>query len=552
MRQSSRLRTLLIVAAVLLVVTACGKKKEAAPTTEAARPVPEKAAEAAAETAKVEAAAKPAPTAAPADPALPGDNLAKLVPPAEDVNFADIKGATDTFKGRTVRCKSLLAPLPMQVRDFGDGGPTKLIEGELDDRWTSVFCRTHGEGLDSVPVQVYFAKGEKGSLLHIGRESVFNVEIRGTFANQVVGIFRGLSDSAKDSAFANENAPDLLSVLLWPTRHLDKSFDCTSKMAVTPQEVAGYDKAAVDAVGVETAGRKAVLHCDDMRGVTVSVLLFFAKGKESEVLKLGAGTVVKFKQRGFFNNQLVGLFEGVKSGGIEVGAAAGDMKRILLDPKPALGKVLICESLTAPQPSPIRAIEREEVALIKGKIDDAKTSLMCRQASGGSVGASVFFPAGKLESLLQIATETKVKLQVWGVRSNRLVTLFQGIEAGGIEVKDPNDMRRIALRPKKFIGKKVDCVAVLKPYVGEIAYLGADKEALLGKMKLAKQHAVVTCKDASSEIDGTRIELYFGDKQGAQISGLTRGDVLQVKILGAAYGTLVASWAGKKAAKKAK
>ncbi len=545
MRQTSRLQAVVSVATLLLALTACGKKT---PPVEAAAP---KATEA---TPTAEAAViatepdKPAVEPTAAAPALPGDKLAKLVPPAEDVNFATIKGATDTFKGRTVRCKSLLAPLPMQVREFGEGGPTKLIEGELDDRWTSVFCRTHGDGLDSVPVQVYFAKGEKGSLLHIGRESVFNVEIRGTFANQVVGLFRGLSDSPKDSAFANPDAPDLLSVLLWPERDTDKSFDCTSKMAVTPQEVAGYDQAAVDAVGGDLAGRKAVLHCDDMRGVTVSVLLFFAAGKESAVLGIGAGTVVRFKQRGFFNNQLVGLFEAVKSGGIKAGDAAGDMKRILLDSKPALGKTLTCESLTAPQPAPIRAIEKEEVALVKGKIEDSKTSLRCRQASGGSVGASVFFPAGKLDALLQISGQTKVKLQVWGVRSNRLVTLFQGIESGGIEVKDPNDMRAIALRPAKFIGKKVACKAVLKPYVGEIAYLGAEKEGVLGKMKLGKRHAVVTCKDASSEIDGTRIELYFTEKQDKYIDGMDRGDVLEVKVLGAAYGTLLASWVGKKAA----
>ena len=529
----------LAIALIALTLSAgCGKKGTEAPA---------KAAEAAVAAAlEVAKAAEPAAAAEPAkvvdEAPLPGEALPKLVPAAADVDFAAIKAETEKYKGKTVRCKSLLAPMPMQVRDFGEGGPASLIGIELADRWTSVFCRTHGEGLDSVPVQIYFAKGEKGNLLHIGRESVLNVEIRGTFANQVVARFRGLSDSPTDSAFANADAPDLLSVLLWPERYTDKVFDCTSKMAVTPQEVAGYDKAAVDAIGVEVAPRKAVVHCDDMRGVTVSALIFFATGGERAVLEIGSGTVVRFKQRGFFNNQLVGLFEKVVSGAVKSEAGIGDMKRILIDPKPAIGKSLTCETLVAPQPAPIRAVEQEEVALIKDKIEDMKTSLMCRQASGGSVGASVYFPAGKLDELLKIGSETKVKLQVWGVRSNRIVTLFQAVESGGIGATEPGDMRAVALRPGRFQGKAVDCQVVLKPYVGEVAYLGDDKQALFGKMKLAKRHSVVTCKDASSNIDGTRIELYFDATQEKDIDNIGRNDVLKVKILGAAYGTLVAAW----------
>lgn len=528
-----------LVLAALSLSAGCGKKAPEAPV----EPV-EPAAPVAAQGDPKAAAPAAEPEQVVAEAAAPGESLPKLVPAAADVDFASIKAETDKFKGKTVRCKSLLAPMPMQVRDFGQGGPASLIGEELADRWTSVFCRTHGEGLDSVPVQIYFAKGDKGNLLHIGRESVLNVEIRGTFANQVVARFRGLSDSPADSAFANPDAPDLLSVLLWPDRYTDKVFDCTSKMAVTPQEVAGYDKTAVDAVGVEVAQRKAVLHCDDMRGVTVSTLLFFATGAERAVLEIGSGTVVRFKQRGFYNNQLVGLFDKVVSGGVKSEAGMGDMKRILIDPKPAIGKSLICESLVAPQPAPIRALEQEEVALIKDKTEQMKTSLMCRQTSGGSVGASVYFPAGKLDELLKIGSDTKVKLQVWGVRSNRIVTLFQAVESGGIGKTDANDMRAIALRPGRFEGKVVDCQVVLKPYVGEVAYLGDDKQALFGKMKLAKRHAVVTCKDASSQIDGTRIELYFNATQEEDIDGIGRSDVLKVKILGSAYGTLVAAWQG--------
>lgn len=475
----------------------------------------------------------------------PGASAAvQLDKPGEDADFTRIEAETDKYRERVVRCKVLLSPLPMEVRPFGDSGPATLLPAKIDDRWTTVFCRTHKEGMDALPVQLYFAEGQKGHLLHIDRETLINVEIRGRFANQLVGLFRGVAEEATEKAFHNDDAPDLVSALLWPERFVDKKLRCINKLAVSPQDVAQHDQKAADMVRDHVAPKKATLHCEDRRGVSVSVALFFPVDKVSELLKIGASTEVSFSARGFYNNQLVGMFEGISAGALASGGEGG-ARRILLDPKPWIGKTVECETLTAPQPGPIRQIDEGEMGLLKAKLDPVKTALMCAEKSGGSVGASVYFPAGKMDELLKIGSRTRVKLQIWGVRSNRLVALFAGVVSGGVETKDPKDMRAVALRPDKFAGQKLGCKVVLKPYVAEVAFLGSDKEAMLKGVKLARRNAVLTCQDATSELDGTRIELYFEEKHGAAVDGLKKGEEAPFKLLGAAYGTLVGLYAGK-------
>lgn len=480
--------------------------------------------------------------AAAADPtAAAAPEPAKLVKGAADIDWAAIKAAVKAHVGKVALCDNLLAPVPLAVNDFSDKTPLAMVQTPTDDRRTAFFCRTKAGGLDSVPVQVYFPKGDKGQLLHIDRDTVVNVEIRGETGNQVVGVFRGIVSAPRRAVFDGD-APDLFSALLWPERYKGKPFSCRSKMAVSPQAVARFDRDAVEAVGGEVAGQKAMLRCEDKRGGGVSVELYFPAGDEKTVLTLGADTVLTAVLHGFERNQLVAMFQKVDSGAVKAGK--GDLKQVLVDPAPHVGKNVACEALVAPQPREIGAIDEGEIKLLKVKLDDRKTSLMCGQPSGGSVAVSLYFKAGEKAQILRMAAKSKIAFSLWGVAHNRLIGVFEKIEAGAIDTKDANDLRAVALSADKFAGKIVPCQINLKPFISGLAYMGDVKTKLLAGEKVADKHAVITCKDASGSLGGTRVEVYFGATDAPVMDELNAGHAIKLRIKGSAFSTLVAIYGG--------
>ncbi len=534
--------------ATAALTTGCGKAKESAEN------IKKKVEEGAKEAAKAAAGAaeKVADKAAEAKKDDKGGDEApvvdvpapKLVPAGESVDFAEVKKDAEKFKGKTLLCRNLLSPSPMALSPFGDKKAVALIKGEVDDRRTTFFCRTKEGGLRSTPVSTYFPKGKKGELLHIDRETEVNIEVQGKNMSQVVGLYKGIVKAPRKKMFMKK-APDLMSGLLWPEKYAGKTVTCTSKLSVSPKAVQRFDKKAADLAGGEMADKKALVRCEDMRGGSVGLILFFPKDKAGDVLKIGRETKFTATIKGFERNQLVAVYGEIKSGAIE-GGGAGDLKAVLLDAKPHIGKEVSCESITAPTPSAVGMLDRKAQALLKPKTDDYKASLMCKQASGGSVTVKLFFEKGKKEELLKIASHTKVKFSIWGVVSNRLVGLYTGIESGGVEAGGPQDWRRVALMPKKFQGKVVPCEINLKPFVSKLKVIGSSKKALLRSEKnLADKHGVITCKDNTGGFGGTRVEAYFTKANEGDLAKLARGDKIKMKVVGAAYSTLVAVYAGK-------
>ncbi len=463
----------------------------------------------------------------------------KLVPAGESADFAVVKEDVDKFKGKTLLCRNLLSPSPMALSPFSDKKALAMIEGDVDDRRTTFFCRTKEGGLKSTPVQTFFPKGTKGDLMHIDRETQVNVEIKGMNYSQVVGLYKGIVKSPRRSMF-DKDAPDLMSGLVWPERLVGKSVVCTSKMSVSPKAVQRFDKAAADLAGDGMSDKKALVRCEDRRGGSVGLILFFPKDKASDLLKLGSETKFTVTIKGFERNQLVAVFGEIKSGAIE-GGGAGDLKAVLLDPAPSIGKEVSCETQMAPTPSAVGMLDRKAQALIKPKTDDYKASLMCKQASGGSVTVQLFFEKGKKEELLKIGAHTKAKFNIWGVVSNRLVGLYTGIESGGVEPGDDKDWRRVALSPDKFKGKTLACEINLKPFVSKLKIIGSEKKAMLrGEKGLSDQHGVLTCKDSTGGFGGTRVEAYFSKGDEGELAKLGRGSKLKLKVVGAAYSTLIA------------
>ncbi|GEM_PF-2669314 len=543
---TSRFPIVAVSAVVIVFACACGKNNDAPadkPGAAATKP--------AGEAAKAEKPAKPAAEAAEptgkqaaaeaAKPAAAGSKL-KLVKPAEDIDWAAIKKEVAKHKGKVARCNNLLAPVPLAVSDFADKEPVAMIEGPVDDRRSAFFCRTKAGGLDSVPVQVYFPKGDKGQLLHVDRDTEVNVEVRGELGNQVVGVFRGVTASPRRQVF-DVKAPDLLSALIWPDTFKGKTVLCRSKMAVTPQTVADFDRAAVEMVGGDVAAQKALVRCEDRRGDGVSVMVFFPSKRGAKVLELGTDTQFTVKLQGFDRNQLVGMFGELQSGAVEAGK--GELKQVLVDPDPAVGKTLECEALVAPQPREIGAVDGKETAILKVGLDDRKTALMCAQRSGGSVGVSLYFKKGDKKHILSMAAKTRVAFDFWGVVHNRLVGVFKAVKGGAIATKDAKDMRAVALDTGKFVNKLVPCEVNLKPFVSGLAYMGDEKARLLRSELLAEKHAVITCKDATGSLGGTRVEVYFEKKQAHEIDGVAEGEKITIRIKGSAFSTLVGVFAGK-------
>lgn len=539
--------------AVALCVTAtfstgCGKAKESIENLKDKVEEGAKEAAKAAEKAAEKGAEKVAEKGAEKDevkkdeaPAYPAP---KLVKAGEKADFAAVKKDVDSFKGKTLLCRNLLSPSPLALSKFSDKKALAFIDGEVDDRRTTFFCRTKDGGLRSTPVQTFFPKGTKGDLMHIDRETEVNIEIKGKNYSQVVGLYKGIVKGARKSMF-DKDAPDLMGGLVWPERITGKTIVCNSKMSVSPKAVQRFDKKAATMAGDGMADKKALVRCEDKRGGSVGIILFFPKDKAGDVLKLGRETKFTATIKGFERNQLVAVYGEVKSGAIE-GGGAGDLKAVLLDPKPNIGKEVSCESLTAPTPSAVGMLDRKAQALIKPKTDDYKASVMCKQASGGSVTVKLFFEKGKKEELLKIAAHTKVKFKIWGVVSNRLVGVYTGIEAGGVEPGGPNDWRRVALSPSKFAGKVISCDINLKPFISKLKVVGSKKKALLRSEKnLSDKHGSVTCKNATGGFGGTRIEAYFSKDDAAELAKLARGGKIKLKVVGAVYSTLVAVYAGK-------
>ncbi|HAN31953.1 MAG TPA: hypothetical protein DCQ06_10185 [Myxococcales bacterium] len=464
----------------------------------------------------------------------------KLVKAGQRVDFSDVKKAPQDYVGKTLVCSSLLAPAPMALSPFLDKQNLQKIAEPVDDRRTTCFCRTQESGLKSTPVTVYFPKGTKGALLHIDRSTEFNLEVKDVQRKQVFGLFRGIVKEPRKRSL-NPKAPDLLSALVWPEDHKDTDVICTSTLPVVPADVQRFDSKATKMVGVDVAPKKARVRCEDRRGGSVSVDLYFASKDAQKILTIGRGSAVSIIIKGFNRNQVVALFDSVKSGAVV--AQAGDLKAVLLDVKPHLGKELACTTRIAPAPSKVGMLDRKSKEAIKEPTADYRANLLCGETGSGVVNVRLFFKKGEKEQFLKIGQDTKVRFSVWGAHQNALIGLFSSIDEGAVKPGGAKDWRRISVGPAAFVGKKLACKLALAPFISKLKIIGSQKKALVLQDKsMSERHGVLTCANSTDKIGGTRIEVYFPKSKQDVADKVRKGDTVEVKLLGSVYNSLIAAF----------
>ena len=566
----------------------------------------------------------PAPVAAKPTAALPGDGKA-----GEAVDWEKVKEDVKPWIGHVADCQATMTPTPNELTAFADKDQLAMFGGEdkVDDRKAWIYCQAAERRY--VTVETYFdpprdgatagsAGQGKDALLGIGPGTRVRLEIKGAVRGRVVARFDGISAGRLDAAGLDAKRPDLMSALLHPERYIDQELVCTSKGTVKPSEVDVFDRKAVALLGVkkdapmrrgeadagaadpapedhealvaelELGDRKAWVLCEDRRVRSVSVTLFFPKADNRRVLALGRGTRVRFALKGMRNNRLVGLFRAIEGGAVE--PAEGDLKAVLLDPTPHKGKTLQCkQGGVAPTPVPTGLLDAQERELVELKVDDRRTSLMCKQESGGHVSVSLYFPRGKKRELLAIRGGSVVRFRVWGVSRNRVVGTFVSTEDGAADPgprgllartgrgakgdsadkadgadkaaragtaddhsRDDEgsagtaDWRVVALDTAEMVGKTLRCDVLREPLSSAFRYMSADKKDAL-PAALAEHHAALYCADGGGVAGGTRVSVYFEPSDETVADKLAKGDAVQLEVRGADALGLFAIYRGRSA-----
>ncbi len=541
--QGRRLAAALLIASLAIV----GCKRDPAPVDgpdpQGAAPVQaenaapaEEAAAGEAKPAEGNAAAGGAASAAAAAPSA-GANVDPKA--AANVDLVALGNRPAEFVGKLVRCEVLIGPSPVAVGADEIRAAAAQGAGTIDDRRTTLFCKVAGEGLQSTPVLAWFPEGEKGVILDIDRETIVALEMRGTYAGQPVAVVRGVIGGPRRAA-PGKTDPDLLSALLWPDKLQGQTVACRATAPAMPVAVGSEDDDAKALIGEELAPRKALLRCADARGGSVGVTAYFGARQGGSLLKIGNGTVVDVLLRGFARNQLVASYVSIRSGALEVDAAADPLRSFLLDPAPQVGKDATCRVLIAPSALLGGAADAEARALLRTPLDASRTTLACAAAEG-NVPVDLYFPSGKARELLRIGGDSVVRFQLWGVVQNRVVALYQAVESGGLQLPPANDWRALTLDATPALGKELACDVLVKPFVGVRRGPAVDQLPLFEKDgPLADTMAVLNCKDHTGAAGGTRVEAFIAAGNEAAAAALAEAKSVKLSVRGAGYGVVLA------------
>lgn len=458
---------------------------------------------------------------------------------AKEVDFVALGKAPADFVGKLVRCLVLIGPSPVAVGADEIQAAAGLGAGTIDDRRTTLFCKTGTEGLQSTPVLAWFPEGEKGGILDVDRDTVVALEIRGSYAGQPVGVFRGIVEGPRRPAPGKDD-PDLLSALLWPDKLQGQTIACRTTSPAMPVALGAEDDDAKALIGAELAPRKALLRCADARGGSVGVTVYFGARAGASLLQIGNGTVVDVLLRGFARNQLVASFSSIRSGGLEADTARDPLRSFLLDPAPQVGKDATCRVLIAPSALRSGGADEEARSMLRMPLDPTRTTLACAAAEG-NVPVDLYFPSGKGRELLRIGSDAVVRFQLWGVAQNRVVAMYQAVESGALELPAATDWRALTVDATPAIGKELACEVLVRPFVGVRRGPAVDQLALFQRDgALADTMAVLNCKDHSGAAGGTRVEAFFAAGNEAAAASLAEAKSVKLSVRGAGYGVVLA------------
>lgn len=146
----------------------------------------------------------------------------------------------------------------------------------------------------------------------------------------------------------------------------------------------------------------------------------------------------------------------VVSGAVPV--ADGELRRVLLDGKAAVGELVNCVSMGLPLPEAVGQDGIGDGDVHAEGRDATRVWLVCRQSAAPPTHVSLHVPLGQSAKLLAIGRGTAVRLRVLGADDQRLLGEPAEVVRAAIDERDhATDMRRFDVDRERLAGKPLTC-----------------------------------------------------------------------------------------------
>ena len=260
-----------------------------------------------------------------------------------------------------------------------------------------------------------------------------------------------------------------------------------------------------------------------------------------------SGTVLALRLGGAARNRLMASVVRVVSGAVPV--ADGELRRVLIEGKAAVGALVNCVSMGLPLPE---AIGHDGVGdadpFAEGR-EGTRAWLVCRQTVAPPTHVSLYFAPGQVGKLLEIGRGTAVRLRVLGADDQRLFAELAEIVRDPLDERShAADMRRFVVERERLAGKPIACK------VGRVEPLRTTPGAPRPGARLIVDRAMldtvdptplrVECVDALRPFDGQGFEVYFASAEARAQSPLRVGAEVELRFAGVRQNVAIAAFGG--------
>lgn len=310
--------------------------------------------------------------------------------PAPRKDRPDLLGATlwpDKLLPQDAVCRVGAPALPVAVGDEDQEARAALLTAGVKDlapRKALLRCDDARGG--SVGVAAYLPASKGLLLLEIGEGTEVALRLVGYGRNQLIArvdrIVAGGLPGGKE-------ADPLRRFLLDPAPLVGQTAPCRVLLAPTPRpqgqaeaEARALLRAPVDPGWMSVACGAA--------GGSVPVELFFAPGKQAQMLTIGSESAIDVRLWGVLGGRVVATFEAITSGALPA-PAPDDWRALTLDPRPAIGRATACSLLLRPYVGPRRGPAADLAAAFAGDepLADTMAVVNCRDSAGAAGGTRV-------------------------------------------------------------------------------------------------------------------------------------------------------------------
>lgn len=484
----------------------------------------------------------------------------------------------DAHVGETVRCRNVVPALPVEWSVEGPGVATLLQRtGETfaPHRLTLV-CEA--SNLRVVLVHAFFAQERAADLPVLGRGGIAELKVLGAGptgvllaqalrvvdappeptdtgrADLIAALLRGEAAAGSEVTCITDGGATLIS-----TNRLQDAERAGLTRSMAASGAANVDNAA-DA-GAEPAdsagdgpgdglGVVAELRCQDRGGAAVPALVTIPRARAVELLGVRGGTVLTLRLGGAARNRLMASVVRVVSGAVPV--ADGELRRVLLEGKAAVGAIVNCVSMGLPLPE---AIGRDGIGDVdpyaEGR-EQTRAWLVCRQAVAPPTHVSLYFALGQGGKLLEIGRGTAVRLRVLGADDQRLHAELAEIVRDPLDERShATDTRRFVLDRDRLAGKPLACkVGRVEPLRTTPGAPRPGARLILDRAMLDKVDPTplrVECVDTLRPFDGQGFEVYFASAEARAQAPLRVGAEVELRFAGVRQNVAIAAFgAGRK------